>query len=210
MSTTVYQLERETKKWAWTTAGVSTLAIGFILANLVFGGDAQPASRVLVEHDPSTPAAAAMVVEADGDAVAPARPARPAAPSAPVATDDVSLAGFAAMSLANAAELEGTQLEVVVDHGKAQLVGQVLSSKQRLKAKQIVTGIEGISEVGTDRVEVLARTRGTVHTVASGETLSHIAMRYYGSVALAKHIQRANPKNRTLHIGDEIKIPSVD
>lgn len=208
MGATVYQLERETKKWAWTTAGVSTLAIGFILANLLFGGASQPTSRVLVEKDAAEPSAAAMALAgndaADGTVTEATRP------SAPVATDDVSLAGFAAMSLANAAELEGTQLEVVVDNGKAQLVGQVLSSRQRLKAKQIVAAINGVSEVGTDRVEILARTRGTTHTVASGETLSHIAMRYYGSVALAKHIQRANPKNRTLHIGDVIKIPPVD
>lgn len=201
MSTTVQQLERETKKWAWTTAGVSTLAIGFILANLLFGGSSAPRSTISVETEAPTPVAAAPAAVQQGEEPA-------AAPV--VGNDDVSIAGRAAGALAEAADLEGTQLEVVVDGGKAQLVGQVLSARQRGKAKRIVSGVEGITQVGTDRVEVLARTRGTVHTVQAGETLSHIAMRYYGSVALTRQIQRANPKHRTLHIGDQLKIPPVD
>lgn len=203
MSTTVQQLERETKKWAWTTAGVSTLAIGFILANLLFGGSSAPQSKISVETEvpDAVDVVAAPVVE---------RGQAPVAPAAAVGHDDVSIAGRAAAALAEAADLEGTQLEVVVDGGNAQLVGQVLSARQRGRAKKIVSGVEGITQVGTDRVEVLARTRGTVHTVESGETLSHIAMRYYGTVALTRPIQRANPKHRTLHIGDELKIPPVD
>ncbi|MEZ4321290.1 MAG: BON domain-containing protein [Myxococcota bacterium] len=203
MNATVYQLEKETRKWAWTTAGVSTLAIVFILANLVFGSNNDaPASVVSVETD--TPAAAPAV---------PVRGANPAAPDrskAPAAADDASIASRAAAALGDLDDLEGTHLEVVIDGGRAQLVGQVISARQRQIAARSLSRVEGITEVQTDRVEILARTRGTVHTVAAGDTFSHIAQQYYGSVALTKPIARANPGSRTLHIGDELKIPPVD
>lgn len=204
LTTSLFQQEKEVRRWAWVTAGVSTLTILFILTTLVFGGSSAPA--VSVETAP----VAAAPTEA-GIAEAPTQPgvvARPAA-AAGVA-DDAGVAARAAQSLAGVADLDGTHLEVIIDGGKAALVGQVLSARQRKVATDTLSGIDGISEVTTDRVEILARTRGTVHTVGSGETLSHIAMRYYGTVTLAKKIARANPGSKTLHIGDELKIPAVD
>ena len=199
MTTTVYELEKETRKWAWATAGVSTVAIVFILANLLFGGS--PKSTVTVETN-EPPATEATVASA-GSAAA-------ASEATPAAIDDQSVAGRAAAALADAKELDGTQLEVVIDSGKAKLVGQVISARQRRTAKRILSQVEGITEVGTDQVEILARTRGTVHTVGRGETLSHISARYYGTVTLARQIRKANPGSKTLHIGDKLKIPSVD
>lgn len=204
LATTVTQLERETRKWAWTTAGVSGLAIVFLLANLAFSG-ASSASAVTVETDPVT--AAPGVPSARPEASAPGRPAAAPAPSG---TSDVHVARAAAEALATEADLEGTQLEVVVDGGRAQLVGQVVSARQRKLAEDILGKVDGVDQVGTDRVEILARTRGTVHTVARGDTFSHIAMQYYGSVSLTGPIAKANPGKKTLHIGDVLTIPAVD
>ncbi len=221
MTATVYQLEKETRKWAWTTAGVSTLAIVFILANLVFGGsDEAGESNVSVETDDAVAAAAEnAVIEGqigvEDDAGQVLRSDDPTPQPAPrevarSAADDATLAGKAATALATLDALDGTHLEVVIDGGSAELVGQVISARQRRLAAKELESIQGITSVGIDRVEVLARTRGAVHTVASGDTLSHIAMQYYGSVALTKPIARANPGSRTLHIGDTLKIPPVD
>lgn len=202
MTTTVHQLEKETRKWAWTTVGVSGLSILFILGSLVLGGSSAPTSAVTVETDGTAAAAA-------GDA-SPAAPT-PGAAAAPGQTgDDAAIAQSAAQTLAGAAELEGTQLEVVVDQGKAQLVGQVISARQRKLAEDALAGVPGVVSVGTDRIEILARTRGAVHTVGKGDTFSHIAMHYYGTVTLANAIAKANPKTKTLHIGDQLKIPAVD
>lgn len=207
MTATVYQLEKETRKWAWTTAGVSTLAIVFILANLMFGGGSEPVDSVVsVETDASATAPRA----ARTPAATPGEARRPTATPIAAGGDDASIAARAAQALGEADSLEGTHLEVVIDDGRAQLVGQVISARQRQIAARTLKGIEGITEVGTDRVEILARTRGTVHTVEAGDTLSHIAAQYYGSVALTKPISRANPGSRTLHIGDQLKIPPVD
>lgn len=195
-----YQSEREVRKWAWATAGVSTLTILFILTSMLFGGG-QSSPAVTVETEP--------VAERAGTAEVPTLPTTPGAAPAGVA-DDASVATRAAQALAGVDELEDTHLEVIIDGGKAALVGQVISARQRSKAEKTLASLDGISDVDTDRVEILARTRGTVHTVGSGETLSHIAMRYYGTVTLAKKIARANPGSKTLHIGDELKIPAVD
>jgi len=204
MTATVYQLEKETRKWAWTTAGVSSLAIVFILGNLIFGGASQPESVVSVETD-ATAAAAALIPTDEVVEVEAGSPGPAAVPA-----DDTHIATRAAAALGAEDRLDGTRLEVVIDGGKARLVGQVISAQQRQVAARTLQGIEGITEVQTDRVEVLARTRGTVHTVVSGDTLSHIAKLYYGSVALTKPISRVNPGSRTLHIGDTLKIPPVD
>jgi nucleoid-associated protein YgaU len=205
--TTVQQVERETRKWAWTTAGVSGLSITFILGTLLFGGG--PAAGVTVETD-------APVVDASGEvpSAAPSVASRPSARAndgAPaMAVPDAQIASSAATALAASADLEGTQLEVVVDAGKAQLVGQVVSARQRKIAEDLLGKVGGVTQVASDRVEILARTRGTVHTVGRGDTFSHIAMQYYGSAALTKPIARANPQAKTLQIGDQLKIPAVD
>jgi nucleoid-associated protein YgaU len=204
LATSLYAQEKEVRKWAWATAGVSTLSILFILTTLMMGGGA-PEPAVSVESAPAT----AAVTPAAGTGEAPAADRVAGAPSAGVA-DDASVAAQAAGALAAVDALEDTHLEVIIDGGKAALVGQVLTAKQRQLAAKTLKGVGGITEVSTDRVEILARTRGTVHTVGAGETLGHIAARYYGSVTLSGRIAKANPGSRTLHIGDKLKIPPVD
>ncbi|MCA9566623.1 MAG: BON domain-containing protein [Myxococcales bacterium] len=208
LAASLFQQEKEVRKWAWATAGVSTLTILFILTSLVMGRSSS-VPTVTVETAPVA-AAAPAAARGQGTAEAPRTPAATAQEIAAGAADDASLAARAAGALASSDDLEGTHLEVIMNGGRASLVGQVQSARQRAEAERTVAGLPGIAEVSTDRVEILARTRGTVHTVGRGETLSHIAMRYYGTVTLANRIAKANPGSKTLHIGDELKIPAVD
>ena len=205
LAATQFQSEREIRKWAWATAGVSTLTILFILTTMLFGGGSS-SPTVSVE----APAVVAPDTTPAGVADAPSTHEAPIVASSSGGADDAAIATRAAQALASVEELEDTHLEVIIDGGKASLVGQVLSARQRARAEKTLSSLGGISAVSSDRVEILARTRGTVHTVGSGETLSHIAMRYYGTVTLAKRIAKANPGSKTLHIGDELKIPAVD
>lgn len=62
-----------------------------------------------------------------------------------------------------------------------------------------------------------AHTKGKLHTVATGETLNHIALRYYGSAAKEnwKIIYEANEDMigeypSTLRRGMELFIPDLD
>lgn len=62
-----------------------------------------------------------------------------------------------------------------------------------------------------------ARTKGKMHTVASDETLSHIALKYYGSAAKEKWmiIYEANKDEigdnpNIIHKGMELFIPDIE
>ena len=188
-------LERETRKWAWTTAGVSSLAILFIIANMFIGGPA--ASESVDEGDilvAGTDAAAEEAVEE-----APATPA--------------DRANRAATALATEPELDGTNLEVAVRGDAARLSGEVVSHRQLRTAEQTLMATQGIASVDVEGVVVLARSEGTTHTVAKGDTLSHISSTYYGDTQQAKRILRANKGTlksaASLSIGQVLKIPPV-
>lgn len=189
-------LERETRKWAWTTVGVSVVSILFIAANLFLGG------RSAADVDPD-----AVIVEGT-PAVAVDTPSAP--PSTPEST--ATVAARAAAALSAAAGLDGTALEVEVATGKATVSGDVVAHRQLRTAESVLAGVEGIREVDTAQVQILARTRGTVHVIARGDNPSQIAQHYYGDVGKAKAILAAN-KGATasnLRIGQELKIPPVD
>lgn len=190
------ELERETRKWAWSTAGVSSLAILFIGMSLLFGGgsaEAEPAEEL-----------AATVPTADA-------PASPAAPASEAPRSTASIASQAANALSAAPGLDGTTLEVEVAGGKATVSGEVQSHQQLRTASRVLSGVSGIHEVDVSRVEITAVTKGTTHVVVRGDTLSHIAQQYYGDSTRAQAILKANkgttPSN--LRIGQELRIPPV-
>lgn len=203
------QLERDTRKWAWMTAGVSTVAMLFIVSSLVsgmFGGADVPVAEGMdaVVSEPAQAAQAVAGVEAADPAAAGA--ARPAA----VPSDATSVASRAAQALTVAKGLEGTSLEVTVRSGKALVTGSVLSMQQRKDAETALVAVQGIDTVDLNGIQVLARTQGTTHVVRKGETLGHIALHYYGDSLLAGRIAKANKGLKMLNIGQEINIPAVD
>lgn len=198
-----HDLERETRKWAWTTAAVSVVGMVFIAATLVLGGPSGDgeAAEVATADVAATEAAATDV--AAGDAAA--------TPSAPPTTSEI--AERASAALAGAAELDDTRLAVQVGNGNAIVTGEVVTARQRIVAERTLKGVSGIRGVDTSGVTVLARTKGAEHTVRKGDTLGKIALHYYGEANLAKQIQDANHgllKGKTdLQIGMKLKVPPV-
>ena len=198
-------LEREVRKWAWATVGVSSLATLFIVASLLFGGAPaeEPTADELAVAEAEELLAEENLPEGVKVETDPADAQRD--------PQGASVAAKAARALSEAPLLEGTSLELKISEGQAVLSGEVTTHKQRKTAEQVLGGVEGLSGVDTEAVTVLARTRGATHTVASGNTLSHIAYHYYGDSQLTKPIEKANGVTaKSLRIGQELTIPPVE
>jgi LysM repeat protein len=192
-------LESETRRWAWATAGVSGLTILFVLANLVMGGGSVEAAPAVVDG------AAGLEASVATD---------PTAPEAPMVNADTALANRVAETLRDDSELEATRLQVQVEGGSVSLRGEVDAHAQVKHASALAAAVPGVTAVDTERVVVLARLRGTTHKVQSGETLSHIARHYYGDSSLSKRVLAANKARlggdaRGLQIGMELVIPKA-
>jgi nucleoid-associated protein YgaU len=225
----VHDLSGEVRRWAWLTSGVSAAAALFIVVNLALSGGPPSANApVATGHTadgaapsasadapapaspsaapPAAPSAAAVASPAGQSAAAPAAPAAPPAASA--------LAQQAQAALNTAAGLDGSTLTLTVQSGKAALTGSVETAVQRRRVEEIVGGVPGIIKVDATKVKILARTKGTKHTVVSGDSLSKIARDYYGDASLAGRIVAANPKplagKTDLKLGMVLKVPAVD
>ena len=197
------ELEAETHKWAWATAGVSGLAIVFMLANLVFGGSSAPETPVVAEA--GTPSVEQTEAVDNLEAAA-------AVQSPPSAS---TIADRAARALSAAPGLDDTTLEVEVQDGKAKVRGVVPTFRHKKTAERVLASVDGIQEVKLVDVTVLARTKGAVHTVAQGDSLSGIAYEYYGESSRYRSIQKANrqalgPKGNRLSIGMQLMVPPID
>jgi nucleoid-associated protein YgaU len=200
-------LEREVRKWAWATVGVSSLATLFIVASLLFGGGTAEAEAPTADEMAAAEAEELLAEENLPEGV------EVQADAAAVQADpqSASVAAKAVRALSSAPMLDGTALELKVKDGKAVLSGEVTTHKQRKEAEKVLSAVSGVDSVDTEAVVVLARTRGATHTVASGNTLSHIAYHYYGDSQLVKPIMKANGVTaKSLKIGQELTIPPVE
>jgi nucleoid-associated protein YgaU len=204
----VYDTEREMRKWAWTTAAVSALTIAFIAINLVIGtpGDSAEVPAAPVVAEVAAPEDDAVAADA-----ADAAPERDAPAAAGVTNAEVAEAARAALT--DAPELDGTALELRVRAGSAIMTGEVQTFTQRAEAERVLTAVPGVKSVDTAGVNILARTKGTHHVVASGDSLSKIARVYYGDASLSKHILRANSASlhgkTDLKIGQKLIVPPI-
>jgi nucleoid-associated protein YgaU len=191
------ELERETRKWAWTTAGVSSMAILFIIANLAFSGDDNGATN---PQPPPMVATAPTLV-----------------PTAISSKKGLHLTNLVATKAAEALKaspiLEGTKLEVEVAKNTASVTGTVINYFQVREIERVLEAINGIDSVALDEITNSSRERGSRHTVRSGDTLSHIAYYYYGDASLTGPILKANRSalrgRVNLSIDQVLSIPSV-
>ncbi len=197
--------EKESARWAWVAAGTSIVASLFIVGRLLIGGaDAQPTPV------PTAPAAAVGGSEASVVA-APEAPAaaKPAGSLGSIRNQDLAKVANDALAAAGAAD----GLKVVVRGTSATITGSAKNNKQLQTALRAVQGTAGVDKVSADSVMNLAMRDGATHVVASGDTLSKIAVEYYGSAALHDKILAANPElgpKGNLHVGGSIRIPPVD
>lgn len=200
-------LEREARRWAWTTAGASMTAVLFITANLILGGGSTEA--VVVEPSDVAMAAAAGAPESGEAVEVEANEAEPVAPASAT-----TLAQRAKAALEAAPGLDNTHLEVEFSGAAATLHGDVVTARQRRTAKAVVGGIQGVDSVEADNVVITARTKGSMHEVQKGDSLSKIASHYYGDSTLSSKIYKANRGTMrspaSLSIGQVLKIPAVD
>ena len=207
-----YDLEKEARRWAWTTAGVSGVAILFVAVNLLFGGSTADSSTAptIAATEPAgiEQPASALTETVNTDTLVPVAAHTPTSPA------NNTLADLAAVALSEATSLRGTSLTVTVENGRAKLTGQVATHLQRKDAEQLLLALEGITNADIENVKVTARTRGTRHTVSSGDSLSKLAYDYYGDASQAKHILKGNRKllkgRPNLAIGMDLAIPPMN
>ena len=212
---TNYDLEKEARRWAWTTAGVSGVAILFVAVNLLFGGstpaEVTPTEPTVAATEPSE---SAQIAAIQNDAAVIPDSGVPAAALTPTLQANNTLADLSAVALSEATSLRGTSLTVTVQDGSAVLTGQVATHIQRKEAEGLLLALDGINSVTIEGVAVTARTRGAKHTVVSGDTLSKLAYDYYGDASLTKKILNGNRtllKGRAnLAIGMDLAIPPVE
>ena len=184
-----------------------TVAALFIGASMLFGGGtaAEPEAAPTPEQVVAAETEALLAEEnlPEGVQVAPEDVARDPA--------SANVAARAAHALSAEADLEGTALELKVKGDQAVLAGEVDSHYQRRLAEGVLKKVEGIAGVDAAKVVVLARTKGTTHTVKSGDTLGHIARRYYGASTMTTPIEKANNvDSKSLKVGQKLTIPAVD
>ena len=204
-------LEKETRKWAWTTAAVTAVAILFVVGNLFYALISGLSAPAVADAGPDAGPTAVEPVAAPHPPVA----TPPTAPAAtPVAPAPVKPLGQrAADALRTQPGLEGSQIELTIDGEKAILGGSVPRYRQVKDAEHALLGVDGIHAVDSSRVTLLARTRGAQHTVVKGDNLSNIAYEYYGDSSKAKAILKANHAllhgRPDLQIGQHLTLPAI-
>lgn len=214
----VHDLGREVRRWAYGVIGLAAFSAVFVLANLVLAGMGAGTSSTVAtdvavtDATPATDGAAVHTPAVVADNGTPTAPVVAAGNPTPPASSALALQAHDALK--DAAGLDGTALEVAVLQGKATVSGTVATHTQRKRAEDVLAGIPGIAEIDTSGVTVFARTKGTTHTVVSGDNLSNIAYAYYGDATLAKTILKANSKllkgKPNLAIGMQLKVPAVE
>ncbi len=211
----VADLEREVRRWAWVTAGVSVFGIALLALSLALGGsdEAQASGEAVIAPGTAevalTDAPATAAEDSEGsEEVDPPDPAAAAGPV--VSTLEVSGSGEAAAAL-KAAAIPDAILAVRTHGGVATLSGEVPTFKERKQAEKIVAAAAGIDEVDASGVSVLSRSLGARHVVESGDTLSHIAYRYYGDSTQTQPIKAANRVSaKSLRLGMTLTVPPLD
>ena len=105
-----------------------------------------------------------------------------------------------------------SNLEVVVDDGVVSLSGEAESAEALEKSVLIAGNVKGISEVKFDNVTAPAAVEEVeYYEIASGDTLSAIAKRFYGNGSLYPRIFEANKEvikdPDKIYVGQKIRIP---
>jgi nucleoid-associated protein YgaU len=213
-----HDVESETRRWAWTTTIVSVIGITFVAASLFMHKAPPAAASTALAQRINAPAHVPGTATGAEPTATPASPAvsavTGATPAAPVRTTAAELVNAATDALKASPDLENTAIDVTVRDGAATLTGEVLTAKQRRIANDAVAAIGGIKKVNAEGVKILARRKGTEHTVQSGDTLSRISLQYYGESKFAEKIQSSNASTlngkNNLKVGQTLKIPAVE
>lgn len=145
------------------------------------------------------------------------------AASAGQALDDPSaLAKAALQKIRDEASLKNNPLDVLQKGSTVVLRGAVDNQAEYDKARALalsVTGVTAVDESGLQVIEHASELNVTdadgdiVYTVESGDTLSHIALKYYGSAGRGSYMKIAEANDisdpNKIRVGQKLKIPGT-
>ncbi|MDF1523881.1 MAG: LysM peptidoglycan-binding domain-containing protein [Trueperaceae bacterium] len=101
------------------------------------------------------------------------------------------------------------------------LRGAVDSEAEIERATSLATGVPGVSGVDASGLQAIADASklnvtddgDVVYTVVAGDTLSHIALRYYGSAGRSAYMKIAEANGladpNKIRVGQKLKIPGT-
>ncbi len=171
----------------------------------------------------SLPAAA---IPASAEMPAMSGAAEPAtAPNVPYATpqaDPSARAKAALQKIRAEASLANNPLDVLQKGTTIVLRGAVDSEEEVSKAKELAGSVEGVTGVDVTGLQVIAHASqlndtdddgDVVYTVKSGDTLSAIALHYYGSAGKTSYMKIADANGiadaNKIQAGQQLKIPGT-
>lgn len=118
--------------------------------------------------------------------------------------------------------LANNPLDVLQKGNVIVLRGAVDSPKEHERAQALAASVEGVTGVDVSGLQVIARASelnvtdadgDVVYTVKSGDTLSHIALQYYGSAGPRAYMKIAAANGladpNKIYVGQKLKIPGT-
>jgi nucleoid-associated protein YgaU len=156
----------------------------------------------------------------------PAATAKPAtstsATSATPAPDPSARAKAAYQKIRAEASLANNPLDVLQKGTTIVLRGAVDSEAEHAKAKELAASVEGVTGVDVSGLQIIAHASelndtdddgDVVYTVKSGDTLSHIALHYYGDAGKTSYMKIAEANGladaNKIQVGQKLKIPGT-
>src|SRR5690606_6836119 len=145
------------------------------------------------------------------------------AASAGQALDDPSsLAKAALQKIRDEASLKNNPLDVLQKGSTVVLRGAVDDQAEYDKARALALSVSGVTAVDDSGLQVIEHASelnvtdadgDIVYTVESGDTLSHIALHYYGSAGRSSYMKIAEANGiddpNKIQVGQKLKIPGT-
>ena len=136
--------------------------------------------------------------------------------------DPSAKAKAAHKKLKGESSLANNPLDVLQKGSTVILRGAVDSQDELDKAKKLASSVEGVSDVDVSGLQVIQNASklnvtdddgDVVYTVESGDTLSHIALHYYGDAGQSSYMKIAEANGLDdpdkIQVGQKLKIPGT-
>ena len=141
----------------------------------------------------------------------------------PAPLEDSSAKAKAALEKIKAeASLANNPLDVLQKGATVVLRGAVDSQAEFDKAKTLASSVEGVTSVDTSGLQIIQHASqlnttddagDVVYTVQSGDTLSHVALHYYGDAGKDSYMKIAEANGladpNKIQVGQQLKIPGT-
>ena len=138
------------------------------------------------------------------------------------AEDPSAKAKAAYAKIKSESSLANNPLDVLQSGDTVVLRGAVDSQDEFNKAKELASSVDGVTGVDTKGLQVIQNASklnvtdddgDVVYTVASGDTLSHIALHYYGDAGKTSYMKIAEAHGlddpNKIQVGQQLKIPGT-